>query len=96
MLSTTFGMVSSVVARSSVCTEVCDRATAELQERTSPHACLLPWIPMRTSFNFPSLVSSVHGRSADAASRPRAFKSEALLSLKCRLERQRRLAVHRC
>ena len=61
-------MVGAVVARSSVRREVCDRATAELQERASPHACLLPWIPMRTTFNFPSLVSSVHDRSADATS----------------------------
>ena len=54
MLSTTFGMVGAVVARSPVRTKVCDGATAELQERASPHACLLTWIPMRTTFSFPS------------------------------------------
>jgi hypothetical protein len=43
-----------IVARSSVRTTVCYGATAEPQESASPHARLLPWIPMPTTFSFPS------------------------------------------
>ena len=47
-------MVGAIVACSSVRRTVCDGVTAEPQEMASLHACLLPWIPMRTTFSFPS------------------------------------------
>src|SRR5580698_1621602 len=97
MLSTTSGMRGAVGARSPASRKVCDRATAELQRgpRSTP-ASYLHGSRCGPPSASPLLVPPVHGRSADATSIPRAFKSEALLSLKCRLERQLRLAVHRC
>ncbi len=80
MLSTTSGMLGAVVSRSAARKEVCDRATTEVQGRASLHSCFLPpWIPMRTTFSFPSSNSPVHGRSGDATSR-RAFKSQSSAS----------------
>jgi hypothetical protein len=46
-------MVGTVVAHSSARTTVCDGATPEPQERALTHVCLLPWIPIRTTFCFP-------------------------------------------
>src|SRR5690349_15788775 len=82
MLSPTFGMVGAVVARSPARREVCDRATAELQDRTSLHSCFLPpWIPMRTTFSFPSSSSPGSPPLCRRHKPPPRFKSEALLSL---------------